>query len=172
MNTITEAHVRQAIDWAMGNGTLPSGIERTYDQATVDCGSSCCIWGAAHLIAEMPGLAEMPTSDTALGDELRLVIAVRLMRSSTAAPEHIRAALDGECDDRGNWRCSDCVDCSRCARCSGCARCSACSDCSGCWECSGCSGCSRCSDCSDCVDCSYAAQWAARTGSKTAAQPV
>lgn len=54
MNEVTIDHIRQAVEWARKAQNKPQpidGLVRRYSQKSWDCGTSCCIWGAAHIIA-------------------------------------------------------------------------------------------------------------------------
>lgn len=56
---VTLEHIRQAAEWAQtalqaqeAQQMHPlDGHWRAYNQRTWDCGTACCIWGAAHLLA-------------------------------------------------------------------------------------------------------------------------
>lgn len=154
---ITHGHVLAACEWAMEHRDRAGeigGVIRRYDQRHRDTGKTCDVWGAASLLAGA-GVATTGPDDDALGDGVGR-IAVRLMRSSMATPEHIAAALRGECDANGNWRCTGCVgcvDCENCVDCDDCAECVGCTDCEGCTGCVDCTGCGYCRDCAGCDDC-------------------
>ncbi len=130
---ITREHVLAACEWAIQHRDSAGeigGVARRYEQSSWDCGTACCVWGAASLLAGLGPATDGP-ADGALGDGDG-EIAVRLMRLTTTTPEHIAAALRGECDAQGNWRCTDCADCTDCAGCADCTCCTCCTCCEGC----------------------------------------
>ena len=90
--TVKREHVIRAIRWAMGQEEI--GIDRTYDQSTWDCGTSCCIWGAAHLIATGQPPFGRPASDD-LGDDEASRLAVCAMCSADSSPQEILDILEG-----------------------------------------------------------------------------
>ncbi len=54
MQKVTIDHIRQAVEWAKTARVIPQPIDgkvRRYNQIEWDCGTSCCIWGAACIIA-------------------------------------------------------------------------------------------------------------------------
>lgn len=55
MNEVTLEHIKKACEWAIearGKGKVTiDGHAREYEQSTWDCGTSCCIWGAANIFA-------------------------------------------------------------------------------------------------------------------------
>ncbi len=55
MNEVTLEHIKKACEWAIearGKGRVPiDGKLREYDQCSWDCGTACCIWGAANILA-------------------------------------------------------------------------------------------------------------------------
>lgn len=166
---ITVEHVRAAINWALTHRDIAGkigGIVRRYKQSVLDDGESCNIWGAASILAGNGPATEYP-SHNALGlgaiDDVAYyeIIAVRLILSHSATPEHILAALDHLCDENGNWKCKYCIQCEDCEscehcqdceRCIGCESCEFCSDCENCTDCLSCVRCARCVLCRDCED--------------------
>lgn len=51
---ITFEHIRAAAEWALTAKDKPmpiDGTERMYRQHTWECGTTCCIWGAAKILA-------------------------------------------------------------------------------------------------------------------------
>ncbi len=53
---VTMAHVLQAVKWARKKSKTIGGHrveydQRSYSKADEECGTRCCIWGAAYLIA-------------------------------------------------------------------------------------------------------------------------
>ena len=54
---VTLDHIRRAAEWAIKTGNKPRRIgnkKRAYNQSTWDCGTACCIWGAACILAGKP----------------------------------------------------------------------------------------------------------------------
>ena len=65
MEPITLDHVRQAAEWAMKAASEPQpidGLTRKYRQSDWDCGTSCCMWGAASIMAGCGPAKEGPSS--------------------------------------------------------------------------------------------------------------
>ena len=149
-----------ACKWAIEHryyGGEIGGFKRVYDQSQWDCGTSCCVWGAAHLIAGFGPTDDGPKHNQFDQKDPLVCLAVRIMNNSLAKPEHILAALNGECDDRGNWNCNNCTgctDCNGCCNCTDCSVCTCCSGCSGCTYCTNCAGCSGCTESKGCTYCS------------------
>src|SRR5579872_6112857 len=101
MAEITLDHIREACDWAekTGNSTKPlDGFKRSYRQDTWDCGTACCIWGVASILAgNGPAMSGPPQRwKTNLG---RVVIA-GLLSSASAKPKIIKEAIEKYADLR------------------------------------------------------------------------
>lgn len=95
---VTLEHVRLALEWAERGGGRLDGTSRKYQQCVWDCGTACCVWGAARLIA---GLSEHPNEfDNCPSEEwrcqsdlhIRLFDAMNDRRAKVALPA-IRDAL-------------------------------------------------------------------------------
>lgn len=88
-------HIMMACDWAESDSTTIGGVQRQYDQREWDSGKTCCIWGAAHLLATgEPATSGPPPKWAARSIEHAMVAEV--MWESSARPEDVRAALRGE----------------------------------------------------------------------------
>jgi len=95
MNEVTLEHVRQACQWAK-TAAAPTPIDgqvRKYDQAKWDCGTSCCIWGAASIIAGNGPATSGPPAEWAKRSAAHQ-LTFALMCSSSGDPERIEKALD------------------------------------------------------------------------------
>jgi len=93
---ITLADIRAAAEWAhtAADGPRPlGGTTRAYRQGSWDCGTSCCMWGAAHLRRlNVPALVG-PTNEWAAQSKLHWRVAA-LLRDSEATPADVLALLD------------------------------------------------------------------------------
>jgi Pentapeptide repeats (8 copies) len=94
MNEITLEHVKKAAEWAQTAIDAPQvidGLTRRYNQGTWDCGTSCCIWGAASIIAgNGPSLIGPPN---VWGSDLRRILVAALLNSGRSTPEQVLAIL-------------------------------------------------------------------------------
>lgn len=107
---LTSEHLREAAEWAIraraaGKSVPIDGHERSYDQRYWSCGTSCCIHGAAHLLARGRetefGPSEFDYRD--LSTETRRNIINELWDGiSPRAPERILAILGLEHGPGGN----------------------------------------------------------------------
>ena len=96
MEAITLDHVRAAAEWAQ-EATEPKPLDgeiRRYKQTDWDCGTACCMWGAASLIAHQGRATEGPSEEWANQSILHLGCA-GVMRSGGGKPEQILALLSG-----------------------------------------------------------------------------
>ena len=88
MGAITLDHVRQAAEWARDADAETKPIDghvRKYVQNQWDCGTSCCMWGAASLIAGA-GAATGPPPAEWRTDAIHTA-AYGLMCSGTSTPQ-------------------------------------------------------------------------------------
>src|SRR5438105_4922465 len=95
MPEITLDHVRQAAEWAQkaSVGPLPiDGLERRYAQGNWDCGTSCCMWGAASIIAGCGPAGQGPPDEWATTGRHKLAVA--LMNSGRSTPEQMLAIIN------------------------------------------------------------------------------
>jgi hypothetical protein len=94
MNEITLDHIRQAAEWSETaiNPCQIAGLTRSYDQSRWDCGTACCIWGAASIIAGNGPATDGPPEDWS-GKDLRKQLTVALLRSSATKPRQILDVL-------------------------------------------------------------------------------
>ncbi len=84
---ITVEHIAQAVEWAKGAAEpCPiDGTKRRYAQSSWDCGTSCCIWGAAHLLARGTAATSGPPEEWANNGQRKILCA--LMNSSMSTPQ-------------------------------------------------------------------------------------
>ena len=91
MIPITLDHIRQAAEWAEKAGVRKrwiGGLERRYNQCIWDCGTSCCIWGAASILAGCgPASAGPPREWSA--QSLTHALAASVMNSKSSTPEQM-----------------------------------------------------------------------------------
>ena len=101
MNEITLKHVAQAVEWAKGAAAPQpiDGLVRKYSQAQWDCGTTCCIWGAASIIAGN-GPATCGPSEAWAAQSHKHAALSGLMRSVMSSIEMIENLLRGA--DLGN----------------------------------------------------------------------
>jgi hypothetical protein len=95
MNQVTIEHVRQAVEWAKTaqKDTCPiDGTTRRYNQSNWDCGTSCCIWGAASILAGNGPATEGPSDEWAQDGQQKILVA--LMRSNASTPEQFALILE------------------------------------------------------------------------------
>jgi Pentapeptide repeats (8 copies) len=91
-NNITLEHLAQACAWAK-QPTPIAGLDRKYDQGHWDCGTACCLWGGASLIAGEGPANTGPSSNWA---DTPLKVAVRgLLNSPMTTPEQLEELLSG-----------------------------------------------------------------------------
>ena len=94
MNEITLDHIREAALWAAAEHQGPlAGVQRVYNQTCWDCGTACCIWGAANLLAGNGPVCGGPSWEWAKMSPKRTLIA-RLLASGYTTPEQILRYLD------------------------------------------------------------------------------
>jgi len=96
MNEITLDHIRAACEWAITARETPQpidGLVRKYDQGHWDCGTACCVWGAAHIQAAN-GKATSGPSKAWSNQSLAHTLIAGLMNTSSATPERMIALLD------------------------------------------------------------------------------
>ncbi len=85
---ITVEHIAAAVEWAKG-AVEPQPIDgttRKYVQSSWDCGTSCCIWGAAHLLARGAPATSGPPEEWWAGSQQKLILA-SLMNCGTVTPQ-------------------------------------------------------------------------------------
>ena len=90
-NEVTIDHVKQACQWAKTAGETPKpidGLERRYRQDNWDCGTSCCVWGAASLLAGNGPATNGPGAEWASKDAQHVILAA-LMNSGYSRPEQM-----------------------------------------------------------------------------------
>src|ERR1700723_512218 len=95
MNTITLDHIRQAAEWAQ-KAKLPTpldGVTRQYDQSQWDCGTSCCIWGAASILAGNGPATSGPPDEWTKTDAHHQIVSA-LMCSGVTSPKQILDILE------------------------------------------------------------------------------
>lgn len=102
MQPITKDHLVEACHWAIKarSNQLPTPLDghaRYYDQGTWDCGTACCIHGAAHIIAKgFPAYCRPTYGDyVELPEDVREEVLILLGESDTE-PEHILNLLERE----------------------------------------------------------------------------
>jgi hypothetical protein len=89
----TIEHVKQAINWAMGERDLLP--DYGYDQEVYLCGTACCVYGAACLLAgETPPIFGGPNHD-ALGDDPTMLLLVRAMKCHATTPKQMLDIIEG-----------------------------------------------------------------------------
>jgi hypothetical protein len=91
MKEITLDHIRQAAEWAKTAYDQPKeidGLTRRYDQGNWDCGTACCMWGAASIVAGN-GPAITGPSDKWAAQSTTHAVAVGLMRSASSTPDQM-----------------------------------------------------------------------------------
>lgn len=96
-NEVTLDHIAKAAEWAAhAQATCElDGQQRRYDQSQWDCGTSCCIWGAASILAgNGPAKKGPPTEWLSLDAKHRLIGA--LLFSQYTTPERIQDILARE----------------------------------------------------------------------------
>jgi hypothetical protein len=100
MPEITLDHIRAACQWARNAaaadapqpiGEAGDGLTRAYDQAHWECGTSCCVWGAASILSGNGPAIEGPPAAWAAQSAGHL-LAAALMRSGNSTPDRIENA--------------------------------------------------------------------------------
>ena len=97
MIEVTREHIIAACEWAETAQDMPAPLadcKMLYEQHTWHCGTSCCIWGAASIIAGNGPAAEGPSDEWMKLDILHTGAAA-LMRSDCATPDQVLAFLRG-----------------------------------------------------------------------------
>ena len=95
METITLEHVQKAAEWAAKAGEEPlplNGLVRHYDQSDWDCGTACCMWGAASIISGCGPTKEGPSSEWS-GQDLAHTLVAGIMRNGSSTPAQMIALL-------------------------------------------------------------------------------
>jgi hypothetical protein len=108
MNEITLDHIRQAAEWAKTAQYQQTigGLTRNYNQSEGwDCGTSCCIWGAASIIAGNGPATTGPSVDWAK-QSINHTVARALMNSESSTPEQLLESLNADLS-RANLREAD-----------------------------------------------------------------
>ncbi len=95
-------HIRKAAKWAKAaNVPTPlDGTTRRYDQSQWDCGTACCMWGAASILAGNGPAKCGPPDEWATDARSKLVVA--LLNSGYTTPEQMLAILDSADLTRAN----------------------------------------------------------------------
>lgn len=94
MNDVTLDHIAAACTWAK-DAAKPCAIGseiRSYNQSGFDCGTTCCIWGAASILAGNGPAKEGPSTVWAL-QSARHQAVTGLLCSITSTPEQIAALV-------------------------------------------------------------------------------
>lgn len=96
VDPITSAHLLAALAWAEGACTPAQLAGRSYNQEEWDCGTACCIHGAAHLLAR----GEPATHRPDLEDYADLPPPIRdgvvsVLKSPGGTPALVRRVLSG-----------------------------------------------------------------------------
>jgi len=97
MESITLEHVMAGAKWAKeanGEKRPIDGHERSYSQVDWDCGTACCMWGAASLISGNGPAKTGPSTEWASQSTLH-ACAAGIMRNSSAEPDQLIALLRG-----------------------------------------------------------------------------
>jgi hypothetical protein len=95
MNEVTLEHVKAAAEWAKQakEDYMPiDGLTRRYKQWEWDCGTACCIWGAAHIIAGNGPAGGPPSNEWAAKSPAHAVVN-GLLCSGQTVPEQVLAIL-------------------------------------------------------------------------------
>jgi hypothetical protein len=87
---ITLEHIKAACEWAKtaDEPTPIDGGVRKYDQSNWDCGTSCCIWGAASIISANGPAKSGPSAEWAAQSAAH-ILAAALMNSGSSTPDQI-----------------------------------------------------------------------------------
>lgn len=88
-NPITLDHVKAAAEWAL-TAQEPcqiDGLTRRYAQDSWDCDTSCCMWGAASILAGNGPASAGPPKEWADDAQKKLVAA--LLNSAATCPRQI-----------------------------------------------------------------------------------
>jgi hypothetical protein len=91
MEPITLEHVAKAAEWAANAKDTPlplDGLVRQYDQSDWDCGTACCMWGAASILAGCGPTKEGPSSEWS-GQDLAHTLIAGVMRSGISTPQQM-----------------------------------------------------------------------------------
>ena len=95
MEPITLDHIKQAAVWAAQTKTesKPIGsLERSYKQSEWECGTSCCMWGAASILAGCGPAAAGPSPEWS-GQDLWHTLVAGILRSGNSTPEQMLQLL-------------------------------------------------------------------------------
>ena len=95
MPEITLDHIRQAAEWAAKSrdeATPIDGLTRRYDQSDWDCGTACCMWGAASILAGCGPAKSGPPEEWSGADLLHTLVA-GVLRSGNGTPSQIQQLL-------------------------------------------------------------------------------
>jgi hypothetical protein len=97
---ITLDHIVKGCVWAINarakmEAIQIDGLSRCYDQGSWDCGTSCCIWGAASIIAGA-GVAGVGPTGEWRGLDLKHRLVASLLYSKTSTPEQVLAVIGSE----------------------------------------------------------------------------
>jgi hypothetical protein len=91
MEAITLDHIKKAAEWAANAGSEPlplDGLTRRYDQSDWDCGTACCMWGAASILAGCGPASVGPSSEWS-GQDLAHTLVAGIMRNGTGTPQQM-----------------------------------------------------------------------------------
>jgi hypothetical protein len=94
---VTLDHIRQAVEWAADDSIGrhcrdPALSDRCYDQLEWGCETSCCIWGAACLLAGKLHMSSGPSAEWKGQSSLHSRLD-ELMRDTHADPKHFMKQL-------------------------------------------------------------------------------
>ncbi len=94
MPEITLEHIRKAAEWAKtAIEECPlDGQVRKYNQSSWDCGTSCCVWGAASILAGEGPAKSGPPNSWAKDAKSKIIIA--LLNSTRSTPDQMLLILN------------------------------------------------------------------------------
>ena len=93
---ITLEEIKKAAEWAK-EASEPKPIDgttRKYDQSNWDCGTSCCMWGAASIATGNGPASSGPTPEWSAQSHLHVCVA-GLLNSGNSSPEQVIELLRG-----------------------------------------------------------------------------
>jgi len=93
---ITLEEIKKAAEWAK-EASEPKPIDgttRKYDQSNWDCGTSCCMWGAASIATGNGPASSGPTPEWSAQSHLHVCVA-GLLNSGNSSPEQVIELLSG-----------------------------------------------------------------------------
>jgi hypothetical protein len=95
MPEITLEHVRKAAEWAKEAKDDPKpidGLTRLYCQTEWDCGTACCMWGAASIISGNGPAIGPPENEWSSQSHLHAA-AAGIMKQGMSTPDQLLALL-------------------------------------------------------------------------------